>query len=274
MTRSVALSTTLRDLRTRAGLSGVEAGRRAGLSQATISRFETGTRVPSVDEMGALCKAYRAPADVRRTLQATVRDLEATNTSARLVLQRPRRMQEKIGRVEQSADLIRSFQSGMVIGLLQTTDYVRSFSAQTHSGPELDVIVQARIQRQRVISTSKRFTLVHAEGALRWHVGSPTIMANQLDHLAAMTEVENVRLGVIPWDRPVAQPIRHAFHIYDHRTVIVGTESGTAFINDRIEVRAYDRRFNELDDVAVYGAAARQIFLRIAAEYRALPVAG
>lgn len=63
---------------------------------------------------------------------------------------------------------------------------------------------------------------------------------------------------------------RHAFHVYDTHTVIVGTESGTAFITDPVEVGAYDRRSAELEDVAVFGDQAVDVFERVAEDYRAL----
>ncbi|MBV9012849.1 MAG: hypothetical protein JO272_12510 [Pseudonocardiales bacterium] len=95
-------------------------------------------------------------------------------------------------------------------------------------------------------------------------------MAAQLDHLAELTRRRNLRLGVIPWDRPLTMHARHAFHLYDTHTVIVGTESGTAFITDPVEVGAYDRRFAELEGVAVFGDDAGAVFARIAGEYRDL----
>jgi hypothetical protein len=63
---------------------------------------------------------------------------------------------------------------------------------------------------------------------------------------------------------------RHAFHLYDTHTVIVGTESGTAFITDPVEVGAYDRRFTGLEGVAVFGDDAGEVFARVAGEYRDL----
>ena len=63
---------------------------------------------------------------------------------------------------------------------------------------------------------------------------------------------------------------RHAFHVYDTHTVIVGTESGTAFITDPVEVGAHDRRSAELEDVAVFGDQAVDVFERVAEDYRAL----
>lgn len=95
-------------------------------------------------------------------------------------------------------------------------------------------------------------------------------MAAQLDHLAELTRHPNLRLGVIPWDRPPTMHARHAFHLYDTHTVSVGTESGTAFITDPVEVHAYDRRFAELEHVAVFGDQAAQVFQRVADDYRSL----
>lgn len=67
-------------------------------------------------------------------------------------------------------------------------------------------------------------------------------MAARLDHLAELTRRHDLRLGVIPLDRPLTMHTRHVFHLYDTHTVIVGTESGTAFITDPVEVNAYDCR--------------------------------
>lgn len=58
--------------------------------------------------------------------------------------------------------------------------------------------------------------------------------------------------------------------IYDTHTAVVGTESGTAFITDPSEVTAYDRRLAELEQVAVFGDEATQVFTRVADDYRDL----
>lgn len=179
-------------------------------------------------------------------------------------------MQERIGRIEQSSALIRGFQPAMVIGLVQTFDYARAMMSGKVSGPTLEQLTQSRRERQAILDTDRHVTLIHAEGALRWHIGSPTIMAAQLDHLAELTSRPNLRLGVIPWDRPLTTHARHAFHLYDTHMVIVGTESGTAFITDPVELAAYDRRFAELEQVAVFGDEAARVFERVADDYRNL----
>lgn len=95
------LSATLRSLRKAAGLSGIEAGQAAGLSQPKISRLETGKQVPTEAEVRALCRVYRAPARTRQQLLAIAHDLQEEEVSARVMLHRGAyRMQERIGRIE------------------------------------------------------------------------------------------------------------------------------------------------------------------------------
>jgi hypothetical protein len=74
----------------------------------------------------------------------------------------------------------------------------------------LDATVAARLGRQQILDTDRQFHFVLTEGALRWHVGSPQIMAAQAEHLGELVKLPNVRLGIIPWTRPTNRPVLHA----------------------------------------------------------------
>ncbi|MGH3440195.1 MAG: helix-turn-helix domain-containing protein [Sciscionella sp.] len=267
-----SLSATLRNLRRDADLSGVEAARRAGMAQATISRFENGKRVPTDADIRALCEVYGAPAAIRRTLLATAKDLRAGATSARTLLHRhgAPSIQQRIGRIEDSSAQIRIFQPTIVIGLLQTPDYARALLSGVHEGTDLDAMVGARQARKRILDTDRTFHLVLSESALRWHIGSPEIMASQLDYLAGITERANVQLGVIPWTRPSIHPVLHGFQIYDRRAVMLGTETAVAVITDTRDVADYEDRFKIYAALADYHDSARSVLRRIATEYREL----
>jgi hypothetical protein len=158
----------------------------------------------------------------------------------------------------------------MIIGLVQTREYARAMMSARLSGQTLDDLVASRMERQALLATDRRFIFLHTEGALLWHVGSPAIMVSQLAHLITLSGQPNIRLGVISHDHPVMMPARHPFHLCDNRTVIVGTESGTAFITDPVEVATYDHRFAELETVAVFDDAACAVFQRTADTYRKL----
>ncbi|MGH3835096.1 MAG: helix-turn-helix domain-containing protein [Pseudonocardiaceae bacterium] len=265
------LSATLRRLRQDAQLSGIEAARTAGLSQPKISRLETGKQVPLPAEVEALCRVYGAPARTRQQMLTIVRDLREEQVSARVMLQRGAyRMQERIGRIEAASALVRTFHPALVIGLLQTPGYIRAMLGESLSDDEIERIVAARGERQRLLDTDREFVLVMTEGALRWHVGSPAVMIAQLQHLAEITRRSNVRLGIIPWTKPVRVGALHGFHLYDRRAAIVGTETATAIITDARDIADYETCFATYQALAVYDADARQVFDRLSDEYRTL----
>lgn len=264
------LSTTLRQLRKRAALSGTEAAQRAGLSQATVSRFETGRRVPTEADIRNLCRVYGVPADTRRTLLSVAQDLREEATAARAVLHRhgAPSMQARIGRIENASARIRSINPAIVIGLLQTHDYMRALLSGRYAGRELDAMVAARLARQGVLDTDRQFHFLLTEGALRWHVGSPHVMVGQAEHLADLVELPNVQLGIVPWTRPTNRPVSHAFQIYDERAVMLASETSVALITDPREVADFADRFEIYAAFADYGSEAQVVFQRIAQEYR------
>lgn len=269
MSKRDTLSAELVRLREAAGLSGRRAAAAAGLSQSRLSRIERGAFMPTVDEIRTLCRLYRAPADARNRLVKIVEDLREDRASTRVVLQRGAwRMQERIGRIEQASARIRSFQPTMVVGLLQTVEYMRGSAGARDS----DETLRARQARQQILSSDREFTFVMTEGALRLNVGGPEVMVPQLERLAEMAGDSRCRVGIIPMSASVPSPQLpvHAFHLYDSRAVIVGTLTATAIITDPRDVTDYEKAFDQLEHLAVFGDDARAVIGRIAREYSAL----
>lgn len=139
-----------------------------------------------------------------------------------------------------------------------------------YAGADLDRMVSTRLDRQRVLDTDRTFELVMTEGALRWHVGGPLIMSEQIEHLAQASERSNVRVGIIPWTRPVIHPVLHGFHLYDQRAVMVSTETAMATMTDRLQVADFEARFSIYAELADWDDDVRSVFKRLAREYRTL----
>jgi transcriptional regulator with XRE-family HTH domain len=266
------LSQLLRQLREDAGLSGRGAAAAAGFGQPKLSKIENGLLLPSREDADALCAAYGATTAQREQVLDLVTELRTELDSARVILRRGAyRLQQRISRIEAETTLHRAFDLGAVIGLLQTPDYMRQVFSRRLSEPEQDAAVAARLERQQILADETRsFSFVMTEGALRWQAGSAGLMAAQLDHLAQESGRPNVRIGVIPWTRPVRVFPGHEFHIYDHRLVLVGIETALATITDPADIATYAELFAELERLADFGDAARQTMARIAADYRLL----
>jgi transcriptional regulator with XRE-family HTH domain len=267
------LSSTLRDLRKKAGLSGMEAARRAGKSQRWISDIERGKLVPHESDLTALLEVYDAKATVRRQLVRAAQDLGPETRRARVILTRGGwQMQARIGEAENQAARIRSFQPIMVIGLAQTPAYMRSVFASGGgiAGADLDKSVAERIARQGILDSGRDISMIMTEGVLRWQAVNPAVMTEQLDHIAEISQRPGVRVGVIPWTTGVGTYPRSGFHLYDSRAVQVATDVATALITDTQDVALYEKLWGELEALASWDAGAREHVERIAADYRGL----
>ena len=180
------LATELRQLRIAAGLAGIEAGRRTGISQSKISKIENRVLRPSPEDVRALCRAYAASPGQEARL---VKLAESLRTEAveprRVTLSRGAlNMQQRIRRIEESATLLRSFQPCMVIGLLQTDPH--SFLAR-RPGWMPTLTSAAAAFRMAATSLWRSKTYLGAKfKRLRTHLGAPkaiTAMAHNLARL-------------------------------------------------------------------------------------------
>ncbi len=246
----------LRSLRVRAGLGQPEVARRTGLSQARLSRAENGRSMLGPAEVGELAALYEADPEQRDLLVRMATEAEAGYVDARTVIQRGNtaRLQERFAALEAGAGVVRSFQPGMVLGVLQT----RAYAAAVFGTDEDDPLVAGRADRtgRLLDEPGRRWVLLQTEGSLRWLVRSPRLMAAQVRHIAEIARRPHVEVGLIGWRTPVDVFPSTAFHLYDSSTVVVGTSVGSAFIEDGASLRLYQEQFDQLAELADFGAAA------------------
>lgn len=271
--RSDELSATLHRLRREKGLTLEEVAQRTGMSLATVGRFDKGEYVPKPEQAEALARAVGAPAVTRRRLVKLAEDLRERTTPRAALLRGGVRAQQRYRDIERATGHVQSFSPVMPPGPLQTADYMRAVFAALPPA-QVEAAVTERLKRATDLEgeTGPRYTLVMAEGALRWHVGSPELMAAQCDHIGrvAVESPERVRVGIIPWTQPVDVFPMHSFDLYDNRAVIFGTRTGTAFVTARPDVAGFVQLHAELVDLAVFGPAAADVSHRVAEDYRAL----
>ncbi len=268
------LSARLRGLRQAAGLSSAAAARGAGFSQSKLSKIETGALLPSYADAGALCRAYQASERERGDVLGLLHGLHEEVESARVILSRGAyRLQRQVARIEARTAVYRDLQVACVSGLLQTREYMARMAGPALEAADRERFMAARVARQRVLGEEgKRFTFVMTEGALRWRAGPGPLMAAQVDHIAGVSRLPGVRVGVIPWtaEAPPGVFPGHEIHIYDEQMVIVGIETATASIQDPRDVAVYLDLFRAVEAVAVFGGEARGVLSAIAGDYRTL----
>ena len=263
------LSRTLRELRDAAGLRQIDAAQQTGISQSLIAKIENGRQVPRPGQVDKLCDAYRTPTDTRDRLVEMAGDLRAENQ--RVVMHRDRvPAQKRIGRIQETAQVQRTFSPSGIPGLLQTADYCRAlFQADPNLTPEAaEAGVAARLANQAILDTDHQFEFLIPEGSLGWSLLQPTAMAEQIEHLTIAAERPNVRLGLIPWGRPAPVLPLNSWTSFDDRLVIAGTNTRVAYLTVRADLDAYRRMFDQIASLAVYDHEAQAILRGVAERYR------
>ncbi|MCF4139551.1 helix-turn-helix transcriptional regulator [Streptomyces sp. Tue 6430] len=266
-----ALGARLRGLRAEAGLTGAALAERAGVGQPTVSKVENGRMVPSADVLDRLSNALgldgATAREVRDLLVAVMASPEIAKTSG----EAPDRA--TLDEAVRSARLVRSFQCVILPAMLQSAEYARHvFDSAPHTTPEVvGRAVAARIERQSLLyEPGRESVFVLTEGVLRTWPGNHALMLAQLDRLLAVESLSTVRLGVIPWHKPVPVMPRHGFTLCDSRAVVVETFRSEQVLDDSAEVAAYEETFSRFEEAAVFGPEVRELLLRVMAEFRDL----
>ena len=268
------LVTRLRELRAATGLSGNRfAQERLGWAQSRLSRLETGTQLPTTDDIHEWVEAADAGSGAETELLAL---LERARIEYATWKDTYRRLggasgkQTRIADLEARAARIRGYQPGVVLGLLQTPAYMREMLTLPGSPvteEDVDTTIAERIQRQQVLyRPGKQVQLVMGEAALHAVVGTAETLTAQLDRLATMAELPGLELGIVPFRTPVLPT--PGFWIYDAAIVTVETLTGEQRLIEPDEVADYAKFFDQLREAAVIGPDAVALIQRVAAELR------
>lgn len=261
----------------RAGLSGPQIAQRVGISQSQVSRIELGQQgvpVAIVQQWAEVAGA--AGEDMTRILELAESAATQATTWRRAMKRGLATLQEDSREIEATARTILNFQSMRVPGLLQVPEYARRvFAAGNPPGhPDIAAAVAGRLTRQAILyDESKHLEFVLAEVALLWPIAPPSVMRAQLDRISVISDLENVRIGIIPLDVEISAWHDHGFNILDHRgedgpIVHVETLTTGLTITDPADVSRYREAFEGLQNSAVFGPDVVQILQGATSRYQ------
>ena len=257
------LGAELRALRAHAGLTSGEAARLVGWHQSKVSRIETGA-------------SGVKPADVRLLLDA----YEVSDLQTRDMLLVLAGSEDGAGRhhwwhayrgvlpptyrdfisLESQASGMRTLETSVVPGLLQTPEYARAVTRAAVGGLDddpderLNALVQVRLARQDVLRSNPPLELsaVLDEAVLRREVGGPGVMARQLERLIEAAHLPQVRLQVLPFAAGAHIGITGPFVIFsfpstsDLDVVVLDHLTSSLYLERKEDLRAYTEAFNTL----------------------------
>lgn len=262
------LAQTLRELRKRAGLTGDRLARRCNMSQSQISKFETGKKTPKLVDVERILRALDAPADIVAEVTALARIANTEWQDKRSSWRRGmEKRQTELASLEREASELRYFLPAMITGLLATPEYVRA--SLTHTPGDSSKTMTRKLDRQAVLyDTSKTFTFVLTEQAVRWAIVPAPAMAVQIDRLVSLSHLPNLRLGVIPLGTVMTRGPMNTFTVYDNRLATVENFTGRMVFRDSRDVSEHLAVFSSFEQRACFGDEARDLLQQWANSYR------
>ncbi|MFC7220377.1 helix-turn-helix domain-containing protein [Streptomyces polyrhachis] len=262
-----AVAARLRELRRNAGLTVAELAGRCGWHHSKTSRIENARTAPNATDIRLWCRACEAPEQVADLVAQSVHAGSLYMEWRRRTRARLRQLQESYGQLHQETRVFRVYSARVLPGLLQTGGYVGALlsgiSAFHDIPDDVPAAVEARLARSRIIhEPGHRFLFLVEEAALHYRLGDAEVMAAQLGHLLTAGALPQVSLGIIPADTP-SRPIRplETFHAYDDTLVSVELLTAQVNVTQPSEIALYLKAFEELRQLAVYGAQARGLIL-------------
>jgi transcriptional regulator with XRE-family HTH domain len=266
--RKDELAIALRDARKQAGLTGERLAARCGISQSKISKLETGKLLPTATDVERILTALGTGQEHTAELMTLARLANTEFQSVRASLRRGlHQKQRELAALEADTSHIRFFLPLMITGLLQTPEYARASMANFPG--DHPQAVSKRLDRQATLyNSAKRFTFILTEAAVRWRLCEPPVMAVQMGRLASLSELPNIRLGIIPLDTYVPDGPLNTFTVYDDRIATAETFGGVIMMRDPRDVAYHLELFAFFERYAVFDDKVRKLLEQYAQAFR------
>ncbi|MCX4096498.1 helix-turn-helix domain-containing protein [Nocardia sp. alder85J] len=266
----------LRELREQRGFDSATFARQVGFTPANWSHVEKGRRVLTANSIGPVLEVLDVPDEERDELLALLATSKERGWWAKSSALIGPELQRYYG-MEYGAESIRSYDSLVIPGLLQTEDYARALiRADVMIRPvQVEQLVEVRMRRQRRLRGADRvdMTVVVGEATLLQQIGGPKVLRGQLEYLArVIDELDTVEVRVIPFQAATGAILGgSSFHLLDFSSVSLPTfgwvESavfgGAVENSDHIRdlsfayVRALERSLSRIDSLALIRRYAR-----------------
>ncbi|GAB2931578.1 helix-turn-helix domain-containing protein [Nonomuraea fastidiosa] len=270
----IDLGSQLRQLREAAHLSGKELAERLRWQPSKVSRLENARQTATEDDVVVWAQAVNASPDTTdRLIRQSLALLERHDDWKQRHRSGLAALQEDVRDLEARTKLFRVFEPGIIVGLLQTSEYARHVFRKVKrlysAADQIDAAVRVRMQRQEILyDRTRTFRFVVTEAALRTALAPPDVMRGQLDRLLAVSTLPNVEFGVIPFDAELPSSPINGFWIYNESMVAVATMTKDLMLRDPDDIGFYVRAFDDYVKVAEFDEAGREVIISVLHDYR------
>lgn len=270
------LGALLRALRLEKGLTVEHAAERLLFSMSKLSRIETGHGAATLRDIRDLCDLYEVTDEAERDhLMALAREGKRTGWWQSYDLDY---FATYVG-LEADAAAIKSYQSAIVPGLLQTPSYARAMheaGVPKFTPERINELIEVRLTRQRLLvqDPPTRLEVVLDEAVLHRLVGGPSVMCEQIDRLIVLSRRPNVTMQIIPYALGAHPAMDSTFNILEFTgsvTSVVYVEGlvGWIYVERPPDVQRYQEVFKHLRNVALNPKESTKLMTSVAQDIRA-----
>lgn len=278
------VAAALKDLREKAGLTQGQAVtelRRLGgrWSESKLSRVENREHGIRPREVEQLLDVYGVrDAEARESILALASRARERDWRATYEADLPESLRPLVS-LEAGVAAIRQFETMVVPGLLQTTDYTRAVIKATDPAAadpiEVERRVARRMTRQHILRRPDPppFHVILDEGILRRTVDRRSVMRDQLRKLADVAAEPQMTVQILPLDAGGGAGLEGPFTLLTlpepAPDVLCGegVVTGIVFVEDREHVRKCMLRFGMLTQLALPRAESLEMISEAATSY-------
>ncbi|WP_433700919.1 helix-turn-helix domain-containing protein [Nocardiopsis sp. CA-288880] len=254
------LSAELKRAREEANITSTNAARLLGWAAGKLSMIENAEiQKVKADDLNKMLDLYQVTdSDKREALHALARDAKVRGWWSKY---REVFGPQSLPDFEAEASTIRTFESSVIPGLLQTPEYAHAvFQGGRYTGTEeIERRTQARMARREILTrfNPTKLRVVLDEAALRRFMGSPDVMVEQMRHLLHMAKLPNIDLQVLLFSTGAHNALIAPFSILefpeplDLPIVFIETATGGLFLEEADEVEQHTVTFSDAQGSAM-----------------------
>jgi transcriptional regulator with XRE-family HTH domain len=272
------LGAELRRLREGKSLKLEEVAESLGLAPSTLSRIETGKAPARTSYVTSLLNMYDVTdPGARKVLVDMAREGHRKGWWSVYDDVLPSGFGIYVG-LEAEASGLRSYESDVIHGLLQTEDYALAVLRELRPRDSEELLergVELRVQRrQRSLEKDPPLDLwiILDESAIRRNIGGRAVMRRQLQHLIQASRWSNVTLQVLAFDAGAHAGLIGPFSILafpersDPEVAYTECLGGMIYVEKDREVRACAEAFDRMRASALSPAASVELIQQVAGE--------
>ncbi|MFI6577036.1 helix-turn-helix domain-containing protein [Nocardiopsis sp. NPDC050513] len=257
------LATELRRARLASGYSSTSVAKELKWSSPKVTKMETSeSKRIKPDDLDKLMDLYGiSDAEKRDSMHALAKDARLRGWWSRY---KDVFRNESLPDFEAEASVLRTYESQVIPGLLQTPAYAAAiFKGGRYANPqEIERRTEARMERRGILT---RFVPVHLrtvvdESAFQRLIGGPEVLAGQLRYLLHMAQMPHIDVQMLPLSKGAHSGLTASFTILDFPNpldssiVCVETLSDALYLEDPDDVELYAATFGDVQASAISAA--------------------